>query len=95
MQTTQTFQIKLSLDEGLKRTWDVLKNEYVALDKASIVRLALNNLAKETTMPQKMRKPTAKEEVELFQYIDRLEKSKVGMTEKQFADWWNENKSTL
>lgn len=85
----QTFQIKLSVDEGLKQTLDILKREYTALDKAAIVRLALNNLAKE------VRKPTPEEEKELFQYFDKLSKSDKGMTEDEFAKWWNENKKDL
>lgn len=87
--TTRSFQIKLAFDEGLQKTWDTLAREYEALDKASIVRLALNNLAKQ------LQKPTPYEERELFAYFDEREKSKEGMTEKEFFKWWNKNKSSL
>jgi len=87
--SSQTFQIKLALDEGLKKTLETLTREYEALDKASIVRLALNNLAKE------VKKPTKTEEDELFQYFDTLSKSDKGMTEDEFADWWNKNKKDI
>lgn len=95
MNTTPAFQIKLSFDEGLQQTWNILKRRYVALDKASIVRLALNNLVNEVDELSKVKKLTPEKEQELWQYMERLEKSKVGMTEKQFARWWNKNKSSL
>ncbi|HRN69621.1 MAG TPA: hypothetical protein PLS49_00420 [Candidatus Woesebacteria bacterium] len=85
----QTFQIKLSVDEGLKQTLDILKKEYSALDKAAIVRLALNNLAKE------VRKPTLQEEKELFEYFDMLSKSDKGMTVNEVVEWWNKYKTEL
>ena len=91
MSTTNpsTFQVKLALDEGLKKTLIVLEQQYEALDKASIVRLALNNLAKTVI------KLTPAEENELFQYFADLTKSGKGMTEKELADWWNENTASL
>ena len=87
--SSQTFQIKLALDEGLKKTLETLTREYEALDKASIVRLALNNLAKE------VKKPTPEEEKELFQYLEERTKSNEGMTEDEVAEWWNKYKSEL
>lgn len=89
MSTTnlQAFQIKLSFDEGLKKTWNILAHEYEALDKASIVRLALNTLAKQI----QRQKPYS--EKELFQYFDELNASTKGMSEKEFFEWWNKNKS--
>jgi hypothetical protein len=39
-------QIKLSFDEGLQKMWSILLKEYEGLDKASIIRLAINHLAK-------------------------------------------------
>lgn len=83
---SQNLQIKLSLDQGLKKTWQLLAQEYQALDKASIIRLALNNLAKETKIRME------KIERELFQYLDEVENRKDGMTEEEFFKWWNKNK---
>ena len=82
----QNLQIKLALDEGLKKTWAMLEQEYEALDKASIVRLALNNLVKETKKQQDLI------EQELFQFFDEIEKRNEGMTQKEFFKWWNKNK---
>lgn len=90
--SSQTFQIKLAFDEGLRRTWDKLTHEYEALDKASIVRLALNTLAKQIQKPKPY---TEEEEKELFAYFDMLNKSNDGPTEEEFFKWWNENKKSL
>jgi len=90
MKTTnsQNLQIKLSLDQGLKKTWYLLKKEYEALDKASIVRLALNNLAKQSTAKE------YKEYLDnsLDEILEEIESRKEGMTEQEFFDWWNKNK---
>jgi hypothetical protein len=86
--SSQNLQVKLSLDEGLKNTWNILTREYQALDKSGIIRLALNNLAKE------VKKLSPSEEKELFLYFDTLSKSKEGMSEEKFANWWNKNKSS-
>lgn len=82
----QSLQIKLAFDEGLQKTWDTLTQEYEALDKASIVRLALNTLAKQ------VRKPSLSEEQALFNYIAERENSSEGMTENDFFAWWNAHK---
>ena len=84
----RNLQVKLSLDEGLKKTWLLLERKYQALDKASIVRLALNNLAKRSTTK------------EYKEYLDNsldgilreIESREDGMTEQEFFEWWNENK---
>lgn len=85
---SRNLQIKLSLDEGLKKTWVYLKKEYEALDKASIVRLALNNLAKQSTAKE------YKEYLDnsLEEILDEIESREDGMTEQEFSDWWNKNK---
>jgi hypothetical protein len=44
---SENLQIKLSLNNGLNDIWCFLIEEYKGLDKASIVKLALNNLAKQ------------------------------------------------
>lgn len=87
---TQTIQVKLSLDEGLKNVWGTLTREYQGLDKSGIVRLALNNLAK---IADRERSKAAKFDMEEF--FNDLDKGKSGMTEKQFAVWWNKNKNNL
>ena len=83
--STQTIQVKLSLDEGLKNIWNQLTEEYQGLDKSGIVRLALNNLAK----------ALKKEEFDMGEFLDELDQQKSGMTEKEFAVWWNKNKKDL
>ena len=40
-----TLQVKLSLDEGLKESWNTLQTRYKALGKSDIIRLAINDLA--------------------------------------------------
>ena len=83
-----SLQIKLSMDKGLKTTWDYLSDRYGALDKASIIRLALNELAKEA---YKAEKPTSLND--LLNEIDRNNLS--GPTEDEFFEWWNEHKKTI
>ncbi|OGK25021.1 hypothetical protein A3A46_04325 [Candidatus Roizmanbacteria bacterium RIFCSPLOWO2_01_FULL_37_13] len=84
----QSLQIKLALDEGLKKTWLQLKQEYQALDKASIVRLALNNLAKRsTTKEYKKYLDNSLDEI-----LREIESREDGMTEREFFEWWNKNK---
>ncbi|MBI4226540.1 hypothetical protein HY612_05515 [Candidatus Roizmanbacteria bacterium] len=85
---TPSLQIKLALDAGLKKTWLQLKQEYQALDKASIIRLALNNLAKQSTTKE------YKEYLDnsLDEILKEIESREVGMTEEEFFAWWNKNK---
>ena len=54
------------------------------LDKASIVRLALNTLAKTT------KKQT--QSADILDLLDTMKKSETGMTENEIFDWWNESK---
>ncbi|MBA3724496.1 MAG: hypothetical protein H0W89_06475 [Candidatus Levybacteria bacterium] len=90
MQTVnQNLQVKLTLDEGLKNVWNFLTREYEGLDKSGIVRLALNNLAKTT----KRQDAAAKFDIDAF--FKDLDKGKSGMTENEFAKWWNKNKNNL
>ena len=86
---TQSLQFKLSLDEGLKNMWSYLKKEYEGLDKASIIRLALNNLVKTTKRQQFVFSTN------VLDVLAELKKKEKGMSEEEFFDWWNENKSTL
>ncbi|MBI4008635.1 hypothetical protein HY357_00205 [Candidatus Roizmanbacteria bacterium] len=78
-------QFKLALDEGLKKTWLLLEQEYQALDKASIIRLALNTLAKQTTAKEYL-------DYSIDKILDEIESRDEGMTEKEFFQWWNKNK---
>lgn len=87
---TQTIQVKLSLDEGLRSIWGELTEEYKGLDKSGIVRLALNNLAKTLK-----RDEARAAKFNLQEFFNDLDKGKSGMTEKQFAAWWNKNKKDL
>ena len=91
MQTTKTnsLQFKLSFDEGLKKTWEYLSQEYEALDKASIVRLALNNLAKTT------KKQETLSQIDVLDILENLKSTEKGINEDEFYKWWNENKSSL
>ena len=85
---SQNLQVKLSLDEGLKKTWRLLEQEYQALDKASIVRLALNNLVKMTkTQENKL--------YTIDEILDMVENRTEGMTEEEFFEWWNKNKTLI
>jgi hypothetical protein len=47
-QRKKQLQVKLSMDENLKDIWEDLREYYKGLDKASIIRLAINNLARKT-----------------------------------------------
>ncbi len=90
MTSTQNrnIQIKLSLDRGLQNVWSFLAEEYEGLDKAGIVRLALNNLAKATR-----RQNGISGEFNLLSFLSELDQHKsASPTEKEFAKWWNENK---
>lgn len=84
-----SLQMKLSLDQGLQNVWNYLSDEYEGLDKASIVRLALTNLAK-TTKRQNAQTSTAA--LDSLEYLKTTEK---GMTEDEFFTWWSQNKSSL
>lgn len=85
----QNLQIKLSFDEGLKNIWGYLTREYQGLDKTSIIRLALNNLAK-ITKNQQYRSPT-----DIVGVIETLKRTETGINEDEFFDWWNKSKKTL
>ena len=70
----QTLQFRLSLDQRLKNTWGYLMREYQTLDKAEIIKLALNSLEKETK----------RLEYKLYsvdEILSQLENREVGMTE--------------
>jgi hypothetical protein len=86
----QNLQIKLTLDEGLNNVWRFLTKEYEGLDKSGIVRLALNNLAKTTK-----RQEAKAAKFDLEEFFNGLDKGESGMTEKEFALWWNKNKKDL
>ena len=87
--STQTLQIKLALDEGLKKTWSYLQSQYEALDKASIIRLAINTLARQEK--QKMENPDAL----IDDVLNYIENRKDGMTEDEFRKWWAVHKKGL
>jgi hypothetical protein len=89
MTMAQSLQIKLSMDKGLKSTWEYLTKEYEALDKASIMRLALNSLVKESK-----RKYTV-DTFDLETFIEKKRLRQDGMTEDEFCRWWNDNKDTI
>lgn len=84
---TQNLQVKLSFDSGLQNIWNYLNQEYEGLDKAGIIRLALNNLMK-TTRQQNAMIP----QFNMKAFFRELEQNKEGPTEKEFTQWWNENK---
>jgi hypothetical protein len=88
--SSQTIQVKLTLDEGLRNIWDTLSKEYEGLDKSGIVRLALNNLAKAVK-----RHESERLQVEMGKFLDELDKKTEGPTEREFAEWWNKNKRDL
>lgn len=82
-----TLQIKLSMDEGLKNTWDYLSTRYDALDKASIIRLALNELVV---------KAKKEEPKDLLSILEETDKDKtIEWSEEDAYEWWNENKKEL
>jgi hypothetical protein len=85
--SSQTLQVKLSLDAGLKHVWEQLLVEYEGLDKAGIIRLALNSLVK--TLPQKRY-------TNMTEVMDELDKvNDKNMTEEEFADFWNKTKHSV
>lgn len=85
-----TLQIKLSMDPGLKAEWDFLLSRYNGLDKASIVRLALNELS------YKEKKSDDKKFNSMSEIMDEIDRVNVnGPTEEEFFEWWNENKKSL
>ena len=86
---SDNLQVKLSFDEGLKNAWSYLIREYEGLDKASIIRLALNTLVKTT------RKQQTVPSDQVLDVIADLKRKEKGMNEKDFFVWWNENKSKL
>lgn len=85
---TQTIQVKLALNERLKNVWNYLLREYEALDKSDIIKLALNNLAKESR--KRISQLSSIDDI-----FDKLEKNKTGMTEEEFFAWWNKNKPSI
>lgn len=87
---TQNLQVKLALDPGLQKIWSFLTEEYMGVDKAGIIRLALNNLVKVTK-----REKAAAEKFDMEAFFADLDKGKSGMTEKEFAVWWNKNKHDI
>lgn len=87
--SSQSIQMRLSLDEGLKNVWNYLAKEYEGLDKASIVRLALNTLAK-TTRKQELLTVS-----NVLAVLEKLKTTEKGMDEDEFFEWWNTNKSSL
>ncbi|MDO8610534.1 MAG: hypothetical protein Q7R95_08365 [bacterium] len=86
---SQSIQMRLSLDEGLKNIWNYLAKEYKGLDKASIVRLALNTLAK-TTRKQELLTVS-----NVLEVLEKLKTNEKGMNEDEFFKWWNTSKSSL
>ncbi len=82
-----TLQIKLSMDPNLKKTWDFLNTRYSALDKASIIRLALNELV------VNVKKIEPKDMLSVLEATDN--EMQEGMTEEEAYEWWNENKKEL
>ena len=83
----ENIQVKLALDEGLEKTWKTLTDEYSALDKPGIIRLALNNLAKQVNRENV--------DQEMLQLVRDLEANYEGMSESEFAEYWNKNKKKL
>jgi len=77
-------QVKLSLNQGLEETWNMLSKEYKELDKSGIIRLALHNLAKKITQE--------KINQEMHSLVRELESNYEGMSEEEFEDFWNTNK---
>ncbi|PIZ64183.1 hypothetical protein CO051_01495 [Candidatus Roizmanbacteria bacterium CG_4_9_14_0_2_um_filter_39_13] len=81
-----TLQVKLSMDEELAKAWNLINFEYKTLNKSGIIRLAINDLAKKTS---------DKLYNSLLDYFEELDKNSGGMTEDEFAVWWNKNKHSL
>lgn len=86
--SSSNLQFKLSLDEGLSDIWVYLKKEYQGLDKAGIVRLALNSLFKEAKRSQYRL-------YSIDEILKELESTESGMSEQEVYDWWNKNKPAL
>ena len=88
-------QVKLSLDSGLADIWMYLIEEYKGLDKASIMRLALNNLAKQNYKGEKA-KPESSNSNEPTNEELMLQASRVfNVSSKSDPDDFNFNKSAL
>jgi len=83
----ESLQIKLAMDEGLSEIWGQLQTRYKGLGKSGIVRLALNDLAG--------RSEEKKYDYLLQEVLDEIDSRKEGMTEEEFANWWNENKKSI
>ena len=81
---SRNLQINLALDEGLSNAWNIVRKEYEALDKPAIIRLAINNLAKEVK--------NQNIQFDMKAFFTELTNSNEGPTEKEFAIWWNKNK---
>lgn len=84
---TNTIQVRLSLDEGLDRAWNYLQDYYQGLDKASLMRLAISTLTRETKKNEDVTF------AELFAEFDKS--ATASATEEEVAAWWNENKSSF
>lgn len=82
--TNRNLQINLALDEGLNNAWNILRKEYEALDKPAIIRLAINNLAKDVK--------TKNIQFDMKGFFEELNNSNEGPTEEEFAIWWNKTK---
>lgn len=87
MKTTPTIQLRLSMDKGLENIWKYLTRQYEGLDKASIIRLALNTLAKET------KKTEYATLTDIMNEADNIADN--SMSEDEVFTWWNDNKSSL
>lgn len=85
----KTIQTKLALDEGLEQTWNFLQKEFPALDKSSIIRLALNNLAKET------KRTNSVNQVANIINESKSEYNSDKITEEEVGEWWNKMKKDL
>ena len=84
---TSTIQLRLSLDQGLENIWNYLTQQYEGLDKASIIRLALNTLAKQTKKTEYLTFS------DMMNELDNINDN--AMTEEEVFEWWNTNKSSL
>ena len=86
----ENLQVKLALDEGLKKTWEFLQKEYPALEKSSLIRLALNNLADE-----KRKEVSNKQMLQVVNDLQAEYKPENSMTEEEFIEWWAKIKKEL
>lgn len=75
------------MDHGLKNVWDYLTIRYEGLDKASIIRLALNDLAetKKKEGPQSMLEVLTRTDKDLLEE----------WTDDDVFEWWNQNKKEI